>query len=422
MPVSLKYANVRRGHGTWCFWFDMVKGTGTGDIVTQFTPGFSGFVTKFYWVQDVVCSTGAKDCTYNIEINATNLAGGVISLDSDVAGQTTIGAVTASTAITGGNAFDTNDTISIETVVTAAFSEGSGTFVIEYEYNFSETGGTSRTGNIPDRCYGEWSFYRNLDDISDADVITTWTPGFAGRICNWYSVFCGGTPGSTKSTTLNMEVGTTDISTAASGTDSAIALTSANNTTLGTVTAAGTKPLIGAQFDRDDTLSIEATSTSAFTGGIVGLHIQYETKRLKDVGRDAVMANKPDTFQGAWCFPIYAPNFANGDMITNFTPGFGGRITKWYWVVDNAMAASGKTTTLNLEIGTTNVTGGTLVIASNTLTTKGEVQAQASAFTAGTIFNRTDTISVEASATTTHTDTEWGTLVIEYEGDIINAI
>lgn len=412
-------------HGSWSFNLTLASITAAGDVITNFTPGFSGSIKKWYFIINVVASTAGKAATLNLEINAVNVETPAAGTNSTVALTTaacdTIGEVVAGSAIGLQNTFDKDDTISVEASSVTAFSQGQGILVIEYEGPIKSGGGRdSRFDDTPSTFHGSWCLFRTLSNITDADVITGWTPGFPGRIKKWYAVFGGGTPGAGKATTLNLEIGAVNISTTTPGTNSTIALTTANCTTLGAVTD-GSVIGAGNNFDSDDTISIEATSTTAFTGGITTIVIEYEGKVIGGAIPTATnLQVAPNTFHGSWCLPMYAPAFANGDIVTNFTPGFPGRIKKMWWAQDAAMAAvGGETTTLNLEVGAVNLTGGTIVIASATLTTKGQVQAAASLITGGNNFDSDDTISVEAASTTTHIDTVYGTLVIEYEGKVL---
>mgnify|MGYP001602698178 CR=1 FL=1 len=97
--------------------------------------------------------------------------------------------------------------------------------------------------------------------------------------------------------------------------------------------------------------------------------------------------------------PITLANVANGDVLTTFTPGFAGRIESIAFAVTTAVTTGAKATTLNLEIGTTNLTGGSLALTSANCTPLGAVVA-ATAVTAANTFTATDTISVEAASTT----------------------
>lgn len=421
IPVGLE-ARPKTFHGSWCFYIPLANITAAGDVITDFTPGFAGSITKWYFIVNRAVTTGGRAATLNLEINAVDVQTSAPATNSTIAlsGAIAMGTVTAGSVIARNNAFDRDDTVSVEATSVTAFAEGHGTLVIEYEGKTTvgmTTGEAGQFESKPGTFHGSWCLWRTLSDISAADVFTNWTPGFAGRIVKWYWVFMGGTPGVGKAATLNLEIGAVNIESTTPAANSTIALTTANCTTLGTVTNGS---VIGSHnnFDADDTISVEASSVTAFTGGVGVLIIEYEGKVAQDVVSPTQFQVRPRTFHGSWCLTMYAPSFANGDIITDFTPGFAGRITKTYWLVDQAMAAAGKTTTLNLEINAINLTGGTVVIASNTLTTKGAVQAGAD-ITGNDKFDRDDTISVEASSTTTHTDTTYGTLVIEYEGKIL---
>lgn len=93
-----------------------------GDVVTTWTPGFSGTIKRFVAVDTQEVTTAAKLTTLNLEIGTTNVTGGAIALTS--ANLATLGAVVASSAITAANRFGPTDTISVEASSTTAFAEG----------------------------------------------------------------------------------------------------------------------------------------------------------------------------------------------------------------------------------------------------------------------------------------------------------
>jgi hypothetical protein len=97
--------------------------------------------------------------------------------------------------------------------------------------------------------------------------------------------------------------------------------------------------------------------------------------------------------------PIVLDTVADGDVMTTWTPGFNGKITKLDFVVTTAVTTASDATTLNAEIGTTDVTGGTVLIESATATPIGAIIA-GSAITGTNVFSSTDTVSIEASSTT----------------------
>jgi hypothetical protein len=98
--------------------------------------------------------------------------------------------------------------------------------------------------------------------------------------------------------------------------------------------------------------------------------------------------------------PVALAGVTAADVLTSFTPGFAGRIIDWNFAVTTAATTALKAATLNLEVGTTNATGGTIALTSANCTPLGAVVAKADAFTAGTTFGAADTISVEAASVT----------------------
>lgn len=117
-----------------------------------------------------------------------------------------------------------------------------------------------------------------MTDIADGDIVTSLVPGFPGRIVKWCWV--QGTVVSTgsKLSTLNLEINAVNVHDG-SGTNSTISLTSAACATLGAVIA-GTAIGGANNFDSDDTISVEASSTSAFIEGAGTIVIEYEGKVL----------------------------------------------------------------------------------------------------------------------------------------------
>ena len=87
------------------------------------------------------------------------------------------------------------------------------------------------------------------------------------------------------------------------------------------------------------------------------------------------------------------------DVITNITPGFVGTIVNTYWIQGQPVVTGGKAATLNWEVGTRNLGGGTIALTSALCTPLGAVIACA-AITGSNTFTKTDTISLEASAVT----------------------
>jgi predicted RecA/RadA family phage recombinase len=114
--------------------------------------------------------------------------------------------------------------------------------------------------------------------------------------------------------------------------------------------------------------------------------------------------------------PVTLSKIVDGDLATTFTPGFAGTILRTQFVVTDPVTTADKLSTLNLEIGTTNVTGGTVALTSAACTPLGKTIAGA-AVTATNVFTASDTISVEASSTTGFAEGA-GVLMITVASDV----
>lgn len=97
-------------------------------------------------------------------------------------------------------------------------------------------------------------------------------------------------------------------------------------------------------------------------------------------------------------FFMDAASIADGDLLTNYVPGYRFKILKFDARCAVPVSTGAKASTLNLEIGTTNVTGGVISLAG----TYAQGAAQAgTAITADNVGANTDSFSIEASSTTT---------------------
>lgn len=86
-----------------------------------------------------------------------------------------------------------------------------------------------------------------------------------------------------------------------------------------------------------------------------------------------------------------------GDVLTQYTPGYAFKILKVDAHVVEAVTTAGDGASLNLEIGTTNVTGGVVALTSANCTPLG-VQIAGTAVTANNTGSATDHFSVEVAA------------------------
>lgn len=98
-------------------------------------------------------------------------------------------------------------------------------------------------------------------------------------------------------------------------------------------------------------------------------------------------------------FFIDLATLANGDTLTNYTPGYKFKLLSFDFRVHKAATTAAKAATLNLEIGTTNVTGGAIALTSANCTPAGAAVA-GSAITAANTGTSSDTLSIEASSVT----------------------
>lgn len=118
-------------------------------------------------------------------------------------------------------------------------------------------------------------------------------------------------------------------------------------------------------------------------------------------------------------FHFSAAAFANGDLLTNYVPGYAFKILKFDARCVAPVTTAAKAATLNLEIVSTDVTGG--VISLSGLYAMGAAQA-GSAVTANNIGAATDSFSIEASAVTTFIEGEFELIIELANMDTVNAL
>jgi predicted RecA/RadA family phage recombinase len=145
----------------------------------------------------------------------------------------------------------------------------------------------------------------------------------------------------------------------------------------------------------------------------IGRVEKYVTTNTASVVFEGVPQGGPtNKIYGTFVFPVTNSTIADADIVTSFTPGFAGRIEKFAYVCHTPNVDAEKASTLNLEIGTVDVTGGVLALTSAKLTPLGKVSASTD-ITAKNVFTATDTISIEAASTVAFT-AGTGALVITY--------
>lgn len=140
------------------------------------------------------------------------------------------------------------------------------------------------------------------------------------------------------------------------------------------------------------------------TVALITTNYVYAGKIYKYISATEVLVKIDDAVNGylneyKLAIPINLVDVTDGDVVTTLTPGHNGLIKKLEFVVGTPVTTASKLTTLNAEIGATNVTGGAVALTSANCTPLGAVIA-GSAVTAANAFIYSDTISIEAASTT----------------------
>jgi hypothetical protein len=110
-------------------------------------------------------------------------------------------------------------------------------------------------------------------------------------------------------------------------------------------------------------------------------------------------------------FPIsLAAITAAADVVTDYRPGVAGTIEYFAFLVDVAVTTAAKLASFNLEIGTTNVTGGVIALTSANATPKGKI-IESTAITGANTLTPASKLSIESSAVTAFSEGS-GTLIV----------
>lgn len=115
-----------------------------------------------------------------------------------------------------------------------------------------------------------------------------------------------------------------------------------------------------------------------------------------------------------YSFPVELKNLDNGNVVTDFTPGFAGKIKKIDFVTHTPATTASKTATLTAKIETTAVTGGQVDLTTVACNTMGKVTA-GSAVTAANAFTASQKISIAAADTATPFIEGTGTVIVTVE-------
>lgn len=145
-------------------------------------------------------------------------------------------------------------------------------------------------------------------------------------------------------------------------------------------TAAGSK--MSASFGASTVTVTNSTGASLAAGSRVSLYFDVVDGDL-----------------ATFTFAIDLASIAVGDVVTDFSPGIDGDIVYFGFEVDKAVTTAAKAADFNLEIGTTNLTGGVISVTSALATPKGKI-IDGTAITANNTVTKSSKISVEAANVT----------------------
>lgn len=146
----------------------------------------------------------------------------------------------------------------------------------------------------------------------------------------------------------------------------------------------------------------------AQSGGKLGFHGRTPIAQRADASQAAFTDNSTGTVGDtvaagvgvttvAIPIQLAAMTTSAADLITNYTPGYRFKVLAVDFATTTLGAGAGATQTLNLEIGTTNLTGGVVNVTLASTDTLGEMTA-GTAVTAANVGSAADTISVEVAA------------------------
>ncbi len=139
----------------------------------------------------------------------------------------------------------------------------------------------------------------------------------------------------------------------------------------------------------DDTFNITGI------GSYVGRVQRYVSTGVAVVAFDVAMPEDEIIVS----LPITLAGVTAADVLTDYVPGFFGRVKKLEFAVTVPVTTGAKLASLNAEIGSTNVTGGVVALTSANCTPLGARVAM-SAITAAAAFTPTDTLSIKAASVT----------------------
>lgn len=180
------------------------------------------------------------------------------------------------------------------------------------------------------------------------------------------------------------------------------------------VVAGVAKVICGGTVTRGDRLSVDGNGafvTASGAGMVCGVALQSGTSGALI----SMLIDKRPLSRQSFAFTVGLATIANAqDIVTSFPlPGVG-RIVGFHYVADVATTTAGDGMNLNLEIGTTNLTGGVLGLTSANTDAIGEV-VSASAITANNVYAAGALLSIEAASGAGTFAEGSGTLIVEVE-------
>lgn len=102
------------------------------DLLTNYVVGYAFKILSVSFATTTIGAGAAATMTLNLEINATNLTGGVVTIT--LAGTDTLGELTAGSAVTAANVGTATDTLSIEVAAGGTiFTAGAGVLLVKVQ-------------------------------------------------------------------------------------------------------------------------------------------------------------------------------------------------------------------------------------------------------------------------------------------------
>jgi hypothetical protein len=150
----------------------------------------------------------------------------------------------------------------------------------------------------------------------------------------------------------------------------------------------------------DKIVGIAALGSSATAEDVANadgvLHPSLAVRLIPPAAGLIVGGETTDTYED---FQIDLAGVVDGDVVTDFVPGFAFEIVSDKFVVTSPVTTAGKATTFHLEINAVVVTGGVIALTSANATPDGKV-ISGTPVTANNTGSATDAISIVAAATT----------------------